>query len=66
MCLNYVLLFLLLVSVVVGQLVELPAVVRLDLRLPPEDVGELVDDGLLRLQPTVQAFQLLVQLNTDI
>ena len=62
------LLLLLLVPVgdVVGELVELLAVVGLDLGPAPEDVLHLRHHRLLRLQPPVEALQLLVQLHPDV
>ena len=62
------LLLLLLVPVgdVVGELVELLAVVGLDLCPAPEDVLHLRHHRLLRLQPPVKALQLLVQLHPDV
>ena len=62
------LLLLLLVPVgdVVGELVELLAVVGLDLCPAPEDVLHLRHHRLLRLQPPVQALELLVQLHPDV
>ena len=62
------LLLLLLVPVgdVVGELVELLAVVGLDLGPAPEDVLHLRHHRLLRLQAAVQALELLVQLHPDV
>ena len=62
------LLLLLLVPVgdVVGKLVELLAVVGLDLGPAPEDVLHLRHHRLLRLQPPVKALELLVQLHPDV
>ena len=65
---SHSLLLLLLVPVgdVVGELVELLAVVGLDLGLAPEDVLHLRHQRLLRLQAPVQALELLVQLHPDV
>ena len=62
------LLFVLLVSVGdgFGQLLQLFAVVELDLGSSPEDILELCNDSLLDLQTTVQALELIVQLYSNV
>ena len=49
-----------------GQSVEVLAVTGFDFCPPPENVLELVDDRLLGLQPTVQTFELVVELNANV
>ena len=49
-----------------GQLVQVLTVFELNLCFPPENVLEFSNNARLNFQPVIQAFQLFVQLHTNI